>query len=362
MGAMNDLLDMAAVGDLEKRLWGLTGSDFSVITEQRLAPLSLRERTDLISATLLEILPPEYPAAAVIVRELLADPTFRGWTVWPVGETATTLALADGGTVAFDDAMALMAELTPRLTSEFAIRRLLEADLERALPFLQEWTAHPDEHVRRLASEGSRAYLPWAIRVRALLVDPPATLGVIDALYRDPSDYVRRSAANHLNDLSRHAPEHVVAAAARWLADPAPTTASVVRHGLRTLVKKGNPAALALLGFAPIEVSVSPLELDVAVVDFPGELEFTFTVTNEGSAAADVAVDYAVHYVKADGRLAAKVFKLATRTLGARETASFTKRHSFRPMTTRVHHPGAHALEVQVNGQRYGRAEFVVRL
>jgi hypothetical protein len=160
-----------------------------------LEALSLRERTDLVSAALVEALPADYPTAAAIVRGLLADPAFRGWG-WPVGETVTTLALADGSTGAFEDALALMAELTPRLTSEFPIRRLLEADLGRALPLVLTWTRHPDEHVRRLASEGTRAYLPWAIRVRALLADPAATVPIIDALYRDPSDYVRRSVAN----------------------------------------------------------------------------------------------------------------------------------------------------------------------
>jgi hypothetical protein len=215
--------------------------------------------------------------------------------------------------------------------------------------------------VRRLASEGTRAYLPWAIRVRALLADPSATVPIIDALYRDPSDYVRRSVANHLNDLARHAPELVVATAARWLADPAPTTASVVRRGLRTLIKKGHSGALALLGFAAVEVTVSAPEIDTAVVELPGELGLSFSVTNNGIAGTDLAVDYLVHYMKSDGRLTAKVFKLATRHLSPGETVAFTKRHTFRQMTTRVHHPGTHALEVQVNGQRYGRTEFELR-
>jgi 3-methyladenine DNA glycosylase AlkC len=326
-----------------------------------LEALSLRERTDLVSAALVEALPADYPTAAAIVRGLLADPAFRGWGVWPVGETVTTLALADGSTGAFDDALALMAELTPRLTSEFPIRRLLEADLGGALPIILTWTRHPDEHVRRLASEGTRAYLPWAIRVRALLADPAATVPIIDALYRDPSDYVRRSVANHLNDLSRHAPDVVVATAARWLADPASSTSAVLRRGLRTLIKKGHPAALALLGFAAVEVMVAAPELDKSVVELPCELGFSFTVTNGGTVATDVAVDYLVHYVKSDRRLAAKVFKLATRHLSPGETASFAKRHAFRQMTTRVHYPGTHAIEVQVNGQRYGRTEFEVR-
>jgi 3-methyladenine DNA glycosylase AlkC len=365
VGAMNELLNRAVIGDLAERLGRIVPdrdtAPLEKITSAQLEPLSLRERTDLVSAALIEVLPSEYSAAAGIVRGLLVDPAFAGWAVWPVGETVTTLALADGGTGAFDHALALMAELTPRLTSEFPIRRLLEADLRRALPIVLTWTKHPDEHVRRLASEGTRAYLPWAVRVRALLADPAATVPIVDALYRDPSDYVRRSVANHLNDLARHAPELVVGTAARWLSDPAPTTPSVIRRGLRTLIKKGHPAALALLGFASVEVTVAAPELEASVVELPGELGFSFSVTNDGVEGTDVAVDYLVHYVKADGRLTAKVFKLTTRHLAPGETVKFAKRHAFRQMTTRVHHPGTHALEVQINGQRSGRTEFEVR-
>ncbi|MFJ5262636.1 DNA alkylation repair protein [Streptomyces sp. NPDC088387] len=362
MGAMNELLNVTVIGDLHQRLGPVaSGDDLAAITADELEPLSLRERTDLVSQALLRSLPPTWREANAIVRGLLEDPSFDGWIIWPVGETVTTLALTDGSTAALDDALALMAELTPRLTSEFAVRRLIEADPERALAAALGWAGHPDEHVRRLASEGTRAFLPWAIRVRALLDDPAATVPILDALYRDPSDYVRRSAANHLNDLSRLDPELVVATAGRWQASPSATTPRVVRHALRTLIKKGDPGALALLGFAPAEVVVGDLELPVSVVDLPGELSFTFTVTNAGDTPADIAVDYVVHYVKKNGRLAPKVFKLTTRRLDAGEKATLAARHGFRPMTTRVHYPGTHALEVQINGQRYGRTEFEVK-
>ncbi|MDQ0674278.1 3-methyladenine DNA glycosylase AlkC [Pseudarthrobacter siccitolerans] len=103
------------------------------------------------------------------------------------------------------------------MTGEFAIRRLLAKDPDRALEAIRELTADPDEHVRRLASGGTRPYLPWAVRVPVLVERPEATLPILDALYRDSSEYVRRSVANHLNDLARHAPDAVVATARRWL-------------------------------------------------------------------------------------------------------------------------------------------------
>lgn len=365
MGVMNDLINPGVVRSLERILAAAApGSSLTRLaaTAGELDDLSLRERTDLLSGALLADLPGDYSGTAAVFRRALGDPDFTGWMIWPVTETAATLALARTDTGDFEDCLALLAELTPRLTAEFAIRRLLAADLDRALAVIQGWTSHPDWPVRRLASEGTRAYLPWAIRVPEITERPPAvTLPILDALYRDPVEDVRRSVANHLNDLSRHAPDEVVATAARWLAAPDANTPRVVRHGLRTLLKKAHPGALELLGFPPASLAVTPPRLDRTVVELPGELTFDFEVSNTGPAEARLAVDYVVHYAKANGTRAEKVFKLGTFVLGPGESRTFSKRHAFRQMTTRVHHAGEHALQLQVNGVRYPGAEFLVR-
>jgi 3-methyladenine DNA glycosylase AlkC len=262
-----------------------------------------------------------------------------------------------------DDAFALglelLAALTPRLTSEFSLRPFLAADLERTLATAMGWTGDPDQHVRRLASEGTRPGLPWAARVPALLDRPTATLPILDALYRDPCERVRRSVANHLNDLSKAEPALAVEVAERWLAAPDDQTERVVRHGLRTLVKRGDPRALALQGFAPPDdLVVDGPRLDAEVVRVGDALTFSLAVTNAGAAPAKVETDYVVHFRRADGTTAPKVFKVATRTLEPGETAAFTRARSFRPITTRTHHLGEHALEAQVNGRRSGRVTF----
>ncbi|GAA3676607.1 DNA alkylation repair protein [Arthrobacter ginkgonis] len=325
-----------------------------------LAPLSLRARTDLVAEALIGDLGDGYGRVASVFRAALDDPGFSGWQLWPVTETAVTLALRDGSGQAFDDALGLLAELTPRLTSEFAIRRLLVRDLDRALPVVTSWCAHPDPKVRRLASEGTRPYLPWAIRVPELITRPTATLLILDALHDDPDEVVRRSVANHLNDLARHAPDEVVATAARWTETGTPGSAWVVRHGLRTLIKKAHPGALELLGFPPAAVEVTDLRLAEPSVRLPGELAFGAVVTNQGEDDARLAVDYVIHYVKANGALAPKVFKLGTLVLAPGQSRRIAGRHAFRQMTTRRHYAGAHALELQINGTRHGRAAFDV--
>lgn len=329
--------------------------------ETALAPLALRERSDLMRDALLDDLPGDFTSFAAIMRAAAAQaPSFTGWLIWPVTSAVAAKAIEQGGTDAFDDALALLAELTSRLSSEFALRALLNHDLERALDATLAWTGSDNEDVRRLASEGTRPLLPWAVRVPGIVAAPKVTLPILDALYRDGSEYVRRSVANHLNDISRQAPELVVATATEWLAAPDDNTGRVVRHGLRTLVKRGHPGALALQGFTPARLDVTGPLLAADTVAIGETLTFTAAVRNLEPEPARLAIDYVVHHRKANGSLTGKTFKLTTRTLEPGETCELRREHSFKVLTTRRYHPGPHALELQINGVRSGRAEFVL--
>jgi len=327
-----------------------------------LSPLSLRERSDLLRDALVADLPGDYDSFARIIRRAQSGiPLFSGWLIWPVTSAVAVKAITENTDRAFDDAMALLGGLTSRLTSEFAIRSLLDHDLERALAIIQTWTLSDDIDLRRLASEGTRPFLPWSTRVPGLLAHPRATVPIIAALYRDPSEYVRRSVANHLNDLSRQHPEIVVETAKQWMSQPDENTGRLVAHGLRTLVKRGDPDALALLGFTRAEsIVVDGPTLDRVGVPFGGAVRFAFGITNSGRQPARLAIDYIVHHSKANGTQTGKTFKLATATLAPGERLERTREHSFRAITTRRYYPGAHAIELQVNGVILGRAEFTL--
>lgn len=329
------------------------------------AGLGLTQRVRLVRDALLRDLPGGHPALAAVTRDALEDPALTGWMVWPLTEAIAVTATAgtdpgSGGIDAFDDGLALLAALTPRLTSEFALRTFLNADVERVLPVVLGWTGDPDPAVRRLASEGTRPRLPWAAQVPAITADPALTIPILDALYTDGSDFVRRSVANHLNDVSRLDPRLALTTARRWSAAPSTTTPALVRHAMRTLVKQADPDALALVGFASAPGALrvrGPVLHEPHVVE-GGELHFDLTVTNTSDTAATVAIDYVIHYRKADGRSAPKVFKLSSRRLPPGAEIAMTRRHSFQPRSTRRHHPGVHAVELQVNGERHGRCEF----
>ncbi|GAA4686245.1 DNA alkylation repair protein [Streptomyces chumphonensis] len=323
-----------------------------------LPDLTFSGRVAAVRDAVLADLPGTYPGFSSVVRAALRDPCFNGWMTFPVAAAVPERALPDG---VFEPGLDLLAELTPRLTAEAAVRPFLRCDLHRALRTVLAWTDHADPHVRRLASEGTRPRLPWAPRLPELVTDPRPALPVLDALYRDTSPYVRRSVANHLNDISRDHPHAALDTAERWLADPAPTTASVVRHGLRTLVKAGRPRALLLLGHDPdAAVEVTGPEVRTPEVREGGHLAFGYAVVNTGRTTVRVVVDYVVHHRRADGSLSPKVFKLTTRTLAPGERWSGERRHSFRPLSTRRYHPGPHRVTLQVNGRRHGTADFTL--
>ncbi len=323
--------------------------------------LGLSERATVVRDALLADLPASYAASAKIVRATLRSDSFRGWGVWPVGEAVAVKALASPKESDFEDGLKLLAQLTVRFSSEFAIRSFLIADLTRTLDAAFGWTTNRDEAVRRLASEGTRPRLPWAKQVPAFRSQPDAAMKILDALYRDESETVRRSVANHLNDISRAQPDLAVRTAKRWLKEPTPTTSQLVRHAMRTLIKQANPGALTLMGFSSTDdISISTPKVVATVVSLGGELVFDGVVVNEGSHEARVVIDYVVYYRKANGKVAPKVFKLSTKTLPPGARIAVHKRHSFKPISTRKHYVGQHAIELQVNGARSESTSFDV--
>jgi 3-methyladenine DNA glycosylase AlkC len=323
--------------------------------------LKLSERVRAVRDALLADLPAGYRPLAGVVRDALRRTEFTGWMIWPVTEAVATAAVRTGRGADLDDGLRLLAELTGRLTSEFALRTFLVADLDRTLAAAAEWSRHPDASVRRLASEGTRPKLPWARQVPALNDRPQLTGSILDQLYRDRSETVRRSVANHVNDISRIDPALAISISRRWQLSGDEHTAQVVRAAMRTLVKRGEPAALGLLGFtATARLDVRGPCVRSTRVSTTDDLVFDATITNLDDRDVRLAIDYVIHYRKANRTTTPRVFKLAVRSVGPGATVTLSRRHSFRPVSTRRHYPGEHAIDLQINGVRYGHDEFIL--
>jgi hypothetical protein len=103
------------------------------------------------------------------------------------------------------------------------------------------------------------------------------------------------------------------------------------------------------------------LSLSPGAVRIGGKVQVALELTSTSARAQDLAIDYVVHHVKANGSTSPKVFKGWKRTLAARETVRLLKSHSLKPVTTRVLHPGVHRVDVQVNGKVVASAAFTLR-
>jgi 3-methyladenine DNA glycosylase AlkC len=267
----------------------------------------------------------------------------------------------------FELAMQAQYDLTQRFTAEFSIRPFIQQHADATLARLRDWTADPSEHVRRLVSEGTRPRLPWAPRLRAFMDDPSPVVELLELLRNDPSEYVRRSVANNINDIAKDHPDVAIDIARRWWPDTGCPEQDVrrrrlVRHGLRTLLKAGDRNALDVLGYA----AGSPVLVRAATVDPPrpmiGESVRCSVELHNGEAEAHrVLVDFRVWFVKANGSASPKVFKGTEAEIEAGATVTVSKKLSLQQHSTRTHHPGDHVVEVLVNGEARPVGTFVLR-
>lgn len=340
---------------------GFDARAFARDAKRGIDALELKQRVRHVIAALARHLPKEIPRALEILCKAGAawdagDPSdkLRGFAAWPIIDF-----VGEHGLEHFDASLEALRRLTSLFSAEFAIRPFLVRDPARTLKTLRRWTKDPSEHVRRLVSEGTRPRLPWGIRLRAFQVDPHATLPLLELLRDDPSLYVRRSVANHLNDIAKDHPDLVAELATRWSEGASPERAWILRHATRTLVKRGHHAALALHGADhAADIEVGKLRLEHERIRLGERLVFRVSLRSRSAARERLVVDYALHLSKADGQRRPKVFKGAKLELDPGEARIFEKAHSFAAVTVRRYYPGRQELELYVNGRSVARAAF----
>ena len=359
-------------GSALSRSWsGFDRQAFERHATRGLDALEMKARAMLIADALEATLPADFDAACAAIEAALAPPMpvdgagterdagdgLAGWIVWPLGEFVARRGLDRPGR-----ALLALHALTQRLTAEFAIRPLIVRHPQLVLATLQRWTRDPSPHVRRLASEGSRPRLPWGLRLQSLVADPTPTLAILAALQDDPSDYVRRSVANHLNDIAKDHPAVVVDWVQRHLPDATPERRALLAHASRTLVKQGHAPMLALWGAARAFEGRCRLKLAPRRVAVGDAVTLTVEVHSTAKDDQPLLIDYAVHHVKADGGTSAKVFKGWKLSVAAGERRTLVKRHSLKAVTTRRYRAGRHAIDIRINGQVVADAVFDLKL
>lgn len=268
---------------------------FEAEVMETMLDLELKARMNLISEVLDKYLPSDFTSAASCIHSALpppldpnkSDDDFGLFILGALGEY-----VARNGLDNLQVSLPLLREVTKRSSMEFALRHFLNAAQNETMLALEAWVQDDHYHVRRLVSEGTRPSLPWGLKIGLAVTDP---IPFLDALHADNTRFVTRSVANHLNDISKKNPQLVVDTLTRWKELGLQSTDEldwITRHSLRTLVKKGDKAALALLGYHDQpNIVVSNLTITPSVVI--GEIgEFGFTITANGDES--LMIDYVI--------------------------------------------------------------------
>ncbi|MCW9033311.1 MAG: hypothetical protein OQJ97_03755 [Rhodospirillales bacterium] len=347
------------------------GDGFITFATKGLDKLELKQRSERITDALEKYLPNDFSTATNILLASLEpqlDPTIdheksdnseqgiKGWPIMPMAEY-----IARRGQQNVKLSLDVLKKMTPLFSSEFAIRPFLQNHQELTLKTITPWTKDQDEHVRRLVSEGTRPRLPWGIRLTTFVKDPKPVVQLLETLKDDPSEYVRRSVANNLNDISKDHPELAVTVAQSWMKDASHERKRLIRHGLRSLIKAGNSGALKVLGYGPVKVNLQDFTLKTPSVTLGGALEFSLSISSYTQEKQPIIIDYKVYHMRANGKLSPKVFKWKTITIQKDKPLCFSRRHSIKPITTRRYYPGNHRVEIMINGETICGEDFTLK-
>ncbi len=351
-----------------KRVWpAFDARGFERHALAGLEALEFKARAQHLADALEATLPADFARAADIVEASLGPPGvgddltslrsseagLAGWVMWPLGEFVVRRGMASA-----QRALQVLHALTQRHTAEWALRPFIVQHPRVSFATLQAWTHDPSAHVRRLVSEGSRPRLPWGLQLKSLIEDPSPTLPLLLALQDDPSEYVRRSVANHLNDIAKDHPALVLAWLKQHLPGASPERRALLKHACRGLIKQGDAAVLKAWGLGRPLRGTASLSLAPKRLRVGQELRLTVVLASTSARAQSLLIDYVVHHVKANGGSSPKVFKGWQLPLAAHERRELSKTHSMREITTRRYHAGRHSVALQVNGVEQARVEF----
>lgn len=317
-------------------------------------PLALMDRLRHIATLLERHLSPDFPTMAAQIEAALPAPLdpdkrdddFGHFIFATLGIIIERHALNEH----FECGMDLLSEITKRFSMEFSLRAFIVHDTQRSLARATQWASSDNYHLRRLASEGTRPRLPWGQKVP---LTPADTLPILDQLHADPTRYVVRSVANHLNDITKIDPDIVLDQLDAWVETNQQTPAELLwlrKHALRGLIKSGHPRAMTHLGYAP-DVALGSCQITVpAAISRGDKAPVQVTLTSRDDAS--LIVDYIIYFQKSNGQTSPKTFKLKTINSVKDIPITLTKMHHFKDNSSTFKlFSGPHRIELQVNGR-----------
>ncbi len=319
-----------------------------------LEDLELKDRMRLISSSLHPFLDTEYKKTIEILKKVkthFSTETSMGLQSMILPDYVEVYGLDD-----LETSIDALEYFTVESSSEFAIRHFIVKYEKETMQEFLKWAKSDNEHIRRLASEGSRPRLPWAIALPEFKKNPDLVFEVLELLKHDKSMYVRKSVANNLNDISKDNPDLVIEFVEKNLG-LSKNLDWICKHASRTLLKAGDKKILELFGYKSDDsFIIENFKVD-NTVKLEEKLNFSFDLKTSKKALGNIRLEYAIDFQKANGKLSRKVFMLSQSTI-TQNSKSFKKYQSFKTVTTRKYYKGLHKIAIIVNGEEKIIKEF----
>lgn len=344
---------------LEKSLPGFDKQAFiGEIFGDTFASMEWKQRMKHTTLILHKFMPENFSESAKVLKKIIVNLRSAN-----IGGGLEYIFLADYieayGLDDFETSVDALEFVTQFISCEFAVRPFILKYGNTMINEMVRWSKHENLHVRRFASEGSRPRLPWAMAIPALKKDPTPLFPILENLKDDPSEYVRRSVANNLNDIAKDHPDIVLEFARKWRGTSKQTDA-IIKHGCRTLLKQGHAQILETYGLHVNNLEVNALQIITPQVKIGDSLSFGFTLTNGNDTSQIIRLEYGVYYMKANGQLARKVFKISEKEYPAGIKLNVQRKQSFKLITTKKFYTGLHQVSVIVNGKEMAVADFTL--
>jgi len=349
---LSDVLAMTVPGFDHQRF-------MSGIFDQEFAGKELKDRMKHTSKVLHGFLPVDYAERVALLTNIIHRLRAENF-----GEDSLVFMFLPDyvetyGIDHYEVSIKALENITQFVSCEIAVRPFLLKYGDKMRAQMHTWSLHENHKVRRLASEGSRPRLPWAMAVPALKKNPAPILALLENLKHDPSEWVRRSVANNLNDIAKDYPELVLDVAHKWQGYSKETDA-IIKHGCRTLLKQGHPTILKHYGLQSENISLSNFKILTPEVKVGGDLQFSFSIQNNSTTPQTVRLEYAIYYPRKNGVYSKKVFKISERPYAPEAQIAVLRKQSFKLITTRTFYAGQHRLTIIVNGEEKGMLDFML--
>ncbi|WP_434778641.1 DNA alkylation repair protein [Neisseria sp. Ec49-e6-T10] len=317
----------------------------------------LKQRMRHTAEVLHQFLPKDFKLAVPYLKQIANESTHHERSDWGLAFMFLPDYIEQYGIHEYEHAVEAMECVTQLISCEFAVRPFLIKYPEKMLKQMSIWSEHEHAFVRRLASEGLRPRLPWAMALPMFKMDPTPIFPVLEKLKNDPHPSVRRSVANNLNDIAKDHPDKVVHLAQLWHGANKDVDA-VVKHGCRTLLKKAHPEIMSLYGLDAQSIELSQFMLETPIVPVGSSLRFSFCIHNLSEQNKNIRLEYGISFLLNNGKFYKKIFKISEKNYSNNHKKCINKAHNFKVITTRKFYLGEHKLTIIINGQKFIEVPF----